>query len=178
MNKTIELSTGKIVDLSRFVALIPDDEMAENHQYLLILEGYTQSINLNVEEANSVKKHLQVDTEKKHNGTWDREEQLRLNQPKMKKLKEKIERMKQEKPSAEKADFNDQKLESNLDINSPHANPHWDEEAQLRKNQPLMKLVKQWQEKKSGNPPTEEEIREYQDIQKSLERNRFIEQTS
>ena len=105
MNKTIELSTGKIVDLSRFVALIPDDETAEKHQYLLILEGYTQSINLNIEEANSVKKHLQLDTEKKHNGTWDREEQLRLNQPKMKKLKDKIDRMKQEQPSAEKAEF-------------------------------------------------------------------------
>ena len=36
---------------------------------------------------------------------WDREEQLRLNQPKMKKLKEKIDRMKQEEPSAEKAEF-------------------------------------------------------------------------
>ena len=121
MNKTIELSTGKIVDLSRFVALIPNDEAAENHQdgarsqtdetsvgsphqYSLFLEGYPQSINLNRLEANSVKKHLQVDTEKKHNGTWDREEQLRLNQPKMKKLKEKIERMKQEKPLAEKAE--------------------------------------------------------------------------
>ena len=57
MNKTIELSTGKIVDLSRFVALIPNHEAAENsqdrarsqtdetsvgspHQYSLILEGY------------------------------------------------------------------------------------------------------------------------------------------
>lgn len=105
MNKTIELSTGKIVDLSRFVALLPNDEAVENRQYSLILEGYSQAINLNSEEASSIKKHLQVDTEKKHNGTWDREEQLRLNQPKMKKLKEKIERMKQEEPSAEKAEF-------------------------------------------------------------------------
>ena len=122
MNKTIELSTGKIVDLSRFVALLPNDEAVENrqhearsqaepssagspHQYSLILEGYSQSINLNFEEASLIKKHLQVDTEKKHNGTWDREEQLRLNQPKMKKLKEKIDRMKQEEPSAEKAEF-------------------------------------------------------------------------
>ena len=178
MNKTIELSTGKIVDLSRFVALIPNYETAEDSQYSLFLEGYAQAINLNSEEVILIKKHLQVNTEKKHDGTWDREEQLRLNQPKMKKLKEKIDRMKQEQPSAEKADFNDQKLESNLDINSPHANPHWDREAQLMKNQPLMKLVKQWQEKKSENSPTEEEIREYQDIQESLKRNRFIEQTS
>ena len=105
MNKTIELSTGKIVDLSRFVALIPNPETAEYCQYSLILEGYAQVININSQEASSIKKHLQVDTEKKHNGTWDREEQLRLNQPKMKKLKEKIDRMKQEQPSAEKAEF-------------------------------------------------------------------------
>jgi type II secretory pathway component PulJ len=105
MNKTIELSTGKLIDLSRFVALIPDAETAENHQYLLILEGYPQPINLNSLEASSIKKHLQVDNEKKHNGTWDREEQIRLNQPKLKKLKEIIERKKQEQPSAEKAAY-------------------------------------------------------------------------
>ena len=105
MSKTIELSTGKIIDLSRFVALIPDSETAENHQYSLILDGYTQPIALNRLEASSIKKHLQIDTEKKHNGTWDREEQIRLNQPKLKKLKEIIERKKQEQPSAEKAEF-------------------------------------------------------------------------
>ncbi|MGB5631733.1 MAG: hypothetical protein WBM44_06010 [Waterburya sp.] len=105
MNKAVQLPSGKIIDLSRFIALIPNDDTAENHLYSLILEGYPQPINLNPEEASSIKKHLQVETEKKHNGTWDREEQLRLNQPKMKKLKEKIERMKQEEPSAEKAEF-------------------------------------------------------------------------
>ena len=105
MNKTIELSTGKIVNLSRFVALIPDAETAENNLYSLILEGSAQPISLNRLEASSIKKHLQLDTEKKHNGTWDREEQIRLNQPKMKKLKEIIERKKQEQPSAEKAEF-------------------------------------------------------------------------
>ncbi|MDJ0679969.1 MAG: hypothetical protein QNJ18_08935 [Xenococcaceae cyanobacterium MO_167.B52] len=104
MNKTIELSTGKIIDLSRFIALIPNDETA-GEGYSLILEGYPQAIALNSQEVSSIKKHLQIETEKKHNGTWDREEQLRLNQPKMKKLKEKIDRMKQEKPSAEKAEF-------------------------------------------------------------------------
>ena len=69
MNKTIELSTGKIVDLSRFIALIPNGETAEKIQYSLILEGYPQAINLNYEEVSLIKKHLQLDTEKKHNGT-------------------------------------------------------------------------------------------------------------
>ncbi|MEO0845745.1 MAG: hypothetical protein AAFY50_04885 [Cyanobacteria bacterium J06648_1] len=105
MNKIIELPTGKVIDLSRFVALIPNDDTTENTLYSLILEGYAQPLDLNSEEVILIKKHLQVNTEKKLNGTWDREEQLRLNQPKMKKLKEKIDRMKQEEPSAEKAEF-------------------------------------------------------------------------
>ena len=105
MNKAFKLPSGKIIDLSRFVALIPSDDTSENHLYYLILDGYAQPIDLNRLEASSIKKHLQVETEKKQNGTWDREDQLRHNQPKMKKLKEKIERMKQEQPSAEKAEF-------------------------------------------------------------------------
>ena len=122
MNQNIELSTGKIINLSRFVALIPNDEKAENHQYgahsqteeasvgsqhqyLLILEGYVQPLYLNSQEADLVKKYLPVDSPKKHNGTWDREEQIRLNQPKLKKLKEIIELKQQEQPSAEKAAF-------------------------------------------------------------------------
>ena len=105
MNQAIQLPSGKIIDLSRFIALIPKDDTAGSHPYSLILDGHAEPIDLNSEEASSIKKHLQVETEKKHNGTWDREEQLRLNQPKMKKLKEIMERKKQEQPSAEKAEF-------------------------------------------------------------------------
>ncbi len=39
MSKTIELSTGKIIDLSRFVALIPNDDTTENNLYSSILTG-------------------------------------------------------------------------------------------------------------------------------------------
>ena len=35
-----------------------------------------------------------------------------------------------------------------------------------------MELIKQWQKENSDRIPTEEEIYEYQEIQKSLERNR------
>ena len=125
MNKTTKLPSGKLIDLSRFVALYEDDNSSKN-SYKLSLDGLTKTINIDVADA----------------------------------------------------EFINQKLESNLDLHSPHANPHWDEEAQLRKNKPLMKIIKQWQEKKSGNPPSEEEKREYQDIQESLKRNRFTGQTS
>lgn len=119
MSSTIKLPSGKLIDLSRFVALLEDDNSAENN-YQLSLDGLNQTINIDAADA----------------------------------------------------EFISQKLESKLDTYSSHVNEHWDKEAQLKKNQPLMKLVKQWQEQKNGKPPTEEEIREYQDIQESLKRNR------
>ncbi|NJK58865.1 MAG: hypothetical protein HC939_24270 [Pleurocapsa sp. SU_5_0] len=80
MTTTIELPSGKIIDLNRFVALVPD-EKAENEQYHLILEGCEKAIALDATEATSVKEHLKVRSSKNHNGIWDREEQLRKNQP-------------------------------------------------------------------------------------------------
>lgn len=125
MSSTIKLPSGKLIDLSRFVALLEDDNSTENN-YKLSLDGLNQTINIDAIDA----------------------------------------------------EFISQKLESNLDTHSSHTNQDWDEEAQLQKNQPLMKLIKQWQEQKNGKPPTEEEMREYQDIQESLKRNRFSEQKS
>ena len=52
----------------------------------------------------------------------------------------------------------------------------WDKEAQLRRNQPLMKLIEQWRERNNGQTATEEEIQEYQDIKESLTRNPSIKQ--
>ena len=104
MNQTIELPTGKIINLNRFVALIPDKNNG-NQGYLLLLEGYSQPLEIDSKEITILKQHLQLQSPQNANGTWDREEQIRLNQPKMEKLKEKIDKMKQEQPSAEKAEF-------------------------------------------------------------------------
>ena len=104
MNKTIELPTGKIIDLNRFIALIPDKNNG-NQGYLLLLEGYSQPLKIDTNEVTILKQHLQLQSPQNANGSWDREEQLRLNQPKMEKLREIIERKKQEQPSAEKAEF-------------------------------------------------------------------------
>lgn len=101
MKTTIELSSGKIINLNRFVALLPD-EKAENQEYHLILEGCEKAIALDSQEAKSVKEHLKVKSKQNSNGTWDREEQLRKNQPKLKKLREWIDAKKQELPSPEK----------------------------------------------------------------------------
>ena len=108
MNRTIELSSGKVIDLNRFVALLPDEE-AENQEYYLILEGcekamqrglggfpherlHQEAIALDVTEAISVKEHLELKSNKNHNGVWDREEQLRKNQPAIELLKKRIAR--------------------------------------------------------------------------------------
>ncbi|MGV2831519.1 hypothetical protein [Myxosarcina sp. GI1(2024)] len=91
MDKTVELPSGKIIDLSRFVALIPN-EKAENQEYSLILEGYERSIALDLQEATSIKELLKADSSKNHNGVWDREEQLRKNQPAIGLLKKRIAR--------------------------------------------------------------------------------------
>lgn len=106
MNKTIELSSGKIIDLNRFVALVPD-EKAENQEYHLILEGYDKAIVLDATEAISVKEHLQLKSNKNHNGVWDTEEQLRKNQPAIELLKKRITRNKlmSDAESKQRAEF-------------------------------------------------------------------------
>lgn len=101
MNKTIELSGGKIIDLNRFVALVPDEKAADR-QYHLILEGCDKTISLDSQEAISIKKHLKVKSQQNSDGTWDREEQISKNQPKLKKLREWIESKKQDPASPEK----------------------------------------------------------------------------
>jgi hypothetical protein len=101
MNKTIELPSGKIIDLNRFVALMPDEKETDN-TYSLILEGCEKAIALDAQEAISVKEHLKLKSSKNHYGVWDREEQLRKNRPKLKKLREWIDQKKHESPSPEK----------------------------------------------------------------------------
>lgn len=125
MSSTIKLPSGKLIDLSRFVALLEDDDSTKSN-YQLSLDGLSQTINIDATDAEFIS-HL---------------------------------------------------LESQSDKNSSHSKADWDKEAQLRKNQPLMKLIEQWQKQKNGKPATESEIQEYQEIQESLKRNRFIEQTS
>ncbi|MEL7010248.1 MAG: hypothetical protein AAFY50_16225 [Cyanobacteria bacterium J06648_1] len=125
MNKTIELPSGKIIDLNRFVALVPEHKAA-NNEYNLILEGCTQAIPLNSQEVISVKEHLKMNlvddqakssslnlattlSNSKHdnNISWDREEQIRKNQPAIELLKKRIARNKlmSEEESDQRAEF-------------------------------------------------------------------------
>ena len=106
MTTTVELPSGKIIDLNRFVALVPD-EKTENETYHLILEGCEKAIALDSQEARSVKEHLKVKSKQNSNGTWNPEEQLRKNQPAIELLKKRIARNKlmSEEESDHRAEF-------------------------------------------------------------------------
>ena len=121
MSKTIKLPSGKLIDLSRFVAMLPAD-----NKYKLSLDGANTTIELDPEDAQYIDRQLQLVS----------------------------------------------------DNNNSHVKEQWDKANQLRKNQPLMQLIKQWREQKNGQPATEEEIQSYQEIQESLKRNRFSERVS
>ena len=107
MTSTIKLPSGKLIDLSRFVALLPDKNTTEK-KYQLSLSGLNVAIELDAQDA----------------------------------------------------EFINQKLKHDSEINKSHLKKQWDKEAQLRKNQPLMKLIKQWREEQKNQPATEEEIQE------------------
>ena len=116
MNQTITLPSGKLIDLSRFVALLPAED-----KYQLSLAGANATIDLDTADARYLQQQLSV-------------------------------------------------LSNNH--NSPQKE-QWDKAAQLRKNQPLMQLIEQWQEQKKAQTATEWEIEEYYDIQESLKKNRL-----
>jgi hypothetical protein len=100
MNSTIELPSGKILNIARFVALLPNQA---NESYDLILEGYPHPIALEKKDVEVLKRqfHFNLDFERKENqefpiscseNGWDREEQLQKNQTALKLLKKRRER--------------------------------------------------------------------------------------
>jgi hypothetical protein len=100
MHSNIELPSGKVFNLDRFIALLPT-ENTEKYQYSLILEGYSQAIEIDKTEAEVIKQKLQL-TSNTYNGSWDQEEQIRKNQPKLKLLRERMERDKHKQSTPER----------------------------------------------------------------------------
>ena len=101
MNSNIELPSGKVLALDRFIALLPSED-TKSDCYSLILEGYSGAIAIDRAEADTIKQHLATGSNSHKNCSWDREEQIRLNQPKLKLLKKRIERLEKEAESSEK----------------------------------------------------------------------------
>ena len=109
MNKPVELPSGKIFNLARFIALIPNTN-ASNIDYDLILEGYPSPISLEMLDANALKKILKLEKNKittPEESVWDREEQLQKNQKAIAILAERIKRHQNmsEEESKERKEF-------------------------------------------------------------------------
>ena len=111
MANTIELPSGKLLDLDRFIALVPN-ETENGGKFELILEGYPQPIYLEEKDVFVFKEKL------------------------------------------------NQNLTGYLS--------KWDREEQLRKNQPLISLIKKWLQQKINNISTPEDEQEYKEIQAEL----------
>ncbi|MEA5577516.1 hypothetical protein [Anabaena sp. UHCC 0451] len=86
MNTSIELPSGKIINIARFIALIPNNNIHSNYQ--LILEGYPHPIDLESSDAQNLKIILQSKLDQDtplatHQSTWNQQEQLQKNQKAM-----------------------------------------------------------------------------------------------
>ena len=80
MNTSIELPSGKILNITRFIALIPNNNNIDS-DYQLILEGYPHPINLESSDAENLKIILQSKLDQNtpvntHKSTWNQQEQL------------------------------------------------------------------------------------------------------
>ncbi len=94
MNNPVELPSGKILNIARFVALIPNADTC-NIAYDLILEGYSSPIYLEPLDADALKQILQLEKDKKNTKTysdWDKDGQLQKNQKAIALLAKRIER--------------------------------------------------------------------------------------
>jgi hypothetical protein len=94
MNTSIELPSGKILNITRFIALIPNNNTIDS-DYQLILEGYPHPINLEPSDAQNLKIILQSKLDQNtpisaHKSTWNQQEQLQKNQKAMAILAQRI----------------------------------------------------------------------------------------
>lgn len=91
MTTSIELPSGKILNIARFIALLPVSDTADRG-YHLILEGYPHPINLESSDAQALKKALEIDKAVSTDESgWDQEKQLQKNKRAMEILRKQME---------------------------------------------------------------------------------------
>lgn len=96
MNTSIALPSGKILNISRFVALLPPSS-TDNQIYHLILEGYPNPIHLELSDVEVLRKNLELEKDNIASSNqvgWDREKQLQKNQRAMELLQKRMEKHK------------------------------------------------------------------------------------
>jgi hypothetical protein len=90
MNPIIRLPSGKLINLSCFIALLPDKKITQT-KYKLSLAGLERSIEIDSIDAEFISSLLQLEPQKNNShkpDKWDKEAQLRQNQPLMKLIKQ------------------------------------------------------------------------------------------
>lgn len=93
VNISVELPSGKILNIARFIALIPINK-ANNISYDLILEGYSAPVNLELQDAETLKKILLLDKNSVavSQSVGERQKQLQQNQRAMTLLEQRMKR--------------------------------------------------------------------------------------
>jgi hypothetical protein len=93
MNIAVELPSGKILNIARFIALIPINT-ANSISYDLILEGYSAPVNLEVKDAETLKKILFLDKDwvPVNQSECEKHKQLQQNQRAIALLQQRIKR--------------------------------------------------------------------------------------
>lgn len=92
MNAIAKLPSGKVLDISRFIALIPASNVTQG-DYELILEGYSTPINIEASDALALENLLQLNQnqpQEPNTSKWE-EEQLKRNQRPLELLARRIE---------------------------------------------------------------------------------------
>jgi len=110
MSNPVTLPSGKIIDLKRFIALLPSEK-----GYDLVLEGFSSPINLEKSDGenitdllkiHSISSTSEINDDLKLRITYlDREQQQQKKQSGMKSLKEWIERDKNREPTPEEQEY-------------------------------------------------------------------------
>ena len=83
-SSTVRLPSGKLINLSRFVALFDDDN--SKNSYRLSLDGLSQVLNIDAKDAEFIIQKLELELDINNSiveQNWDEAEQLRKNQPLM-----------------------------------------------------------------------------------------------
>lgn len=95
VNIPVELPSGKILNIARFIALIPI-HTANNISYDWILEGHSVPVNLELQDAETLKKILFLDNNSvavsQSEGEKQKQLQLQQNQRAMTLLKQRMKR--------------------------------------------------------------------------------------
>ena len=165
MSQTIKLPSGKLIDLSRFVAMLPVD-----NKYQLSLDGANTTIEVDTEDAEYIQLQLVSNRNNKQvKEQWDKTAQLRKNQPLMQLIEQWREQKNVQAPTEEEI----QEYQEIQEALKNH-NGSWDREEQIRLNQPKLRKLKEIIEQKKQEQPSAEKAAYFESFKKTMDAHRPV----